>query len=69
MDRKLHLLDSFAARAADGSTVRVYGYEHLARDDAWPLPLDQWEPTGTVEYRLENGRQVRLGLDGLVRPL
>ena len=66
MERKLHLLDSFTARAADGSLRKVLGYEHLVRDDA-STQLEAWEPTGQVEYRLAEGERVTLEADGTLR--
>ena len=67
METKLHLLESFDARSTDGTNVRIYAYEHLLRDDSLPGALDAWEPTGTVEYRLADGRRVVVGPDGTVQ--
>ena len=64
MDKQLHLLETFAARGADGATYTVKGFEHLARVDTVPDPQGQWEPTGQAEYRLEDGRHVEVGPDG-----
>lgn len=67
MDRKLHLLESFEARGQDGKSYRVFGYEHLVRDESLVGPIEHWEPTGVAEYRLADGRRVELGNDGSVR--
>jgi hypothetical protein len=65
MDRKLHLLESFDARATDGATYKVLGFEHLVRD---PSALDErWEPSGVAEYRLADGRVVSEAADGTLR--
>lgn len=65
MDRKLHLLDSFAAQGADGQTYKVFAYEHLVRDDSLPTDgHDHWEPSGFIEYRLHNGGEVYQHSDG-----
>jgi hypothetical protein len=67
MDRKLHLLESFDARGQDGKTYRVFGYEHMVRDESVAGAIDQWEPTGIAEYRLADGRRVEVEEDGSVR--
>jgi hypothetical protein len=67
MDRKLHLLESFDARGQDGKTYRVFGYEHMVRDDSVAGAVEHWEPTGLAEYRLADGRRVEVGTDGSVR--
>jgi len=67
MERKLHRLESFDARGTDGRTYRVFGYEHLVRDESLNGPFERWEPTGVAEYRLEDGRPVELTGDGSVR--
>jgi len=60
MDRKLHLLESFDARGQDGKTYRVFGYEHMVRDESVPGAIEHWEPTGLAEYRLADGRRVEV---------
>ena len=60
MDRKLHLLESFTAQGPDGQTYKVFGYEHLVRDETFAGPDEHWEPTGVSEYRLADGRRVDL---------
>jgi hypothetical protein len=67
MDRKLHLLESFAARGSDGSTYKVCGYERLAKDESLPDGQEHWEPTGIVEYRLAEGDRVDVRNDGSMR--
>lgn len=67
MDRKLHLLESFDARGHDGKTYRVFGYEHMVRDESLAGAIEHWEPTGVAEYRLADGRRVDVENDGSVR--
>jgi hypothetical protein len=67
MERKLHLLESFDARATDGRTYKVFGYEHLVRDESIAGAIEHWEPTGVAEYRLADGRRVEMGRDGSIR--
>jgi hypothetical protein len=68
MEHKLHLLDSFAARGADGHTYKVCAYEHLVRDMSLPTDVrEHWEPTGRVEYRLAGGEGVEELSDGSYR--
>ncbi|MBX3624173.1 MAG: hypothetical protein KF892_04090 [Rhizobacter sp.] len=65
MDYKLHLLDSFAARGADGQTYKVCAYEHLVQDRSLPTDgQEHWEPNGQVEYRLAGGESVEELPDG-----
>lgn len=62
MEKMLHLLETFTARGSDGNDYEVRGYEHLARpDEGLPGP---WESTGLAEYKLADGRHVRVGADG-----
>ena len=58
MDKQLRLLDSFAARGADGTSYKVMAYEHLQRVDLMSNGAEQWEPTGQTEYRLATGERV-----------
>lgn len=68
MDYKLHLLDSFAARGADGETYKVCAYEHLVQDRSLPTDgQEHWEPNGQVEYRLAGGESVEELPDGSLR--
>ncbi|WOB10830.1 hypothetical protein [Piscinibacter gummiphilus] len=68
MDYKLHLLDSFAARGADGQTYKVCAYEHLVQDRSLPTDgQERWEPNGQVEYRLAGGESVEELPDGSLR--
>lgn len=61
MDLKLHLLDSFPARGADGRLYKVCAYERLRRDESLPTAPDPWLPTGESEYRLDSGALVDFG--------
>jgi hypothetical protein len=67
MDRKLHLLESFTTHGTDGRTYRVFGYEHLVRDESLAGATEHWEPTGVSEYRLADGRRVEMRNDGSIR--
>ena len=67
MEKKLHLLDSFAAEGADGAAYKVLAYEHLLRTDIVQDGSDHWEPTGLTEYRLETGERVDVARDGVMR--
>ena len=67
MDLRLHLLDSFVAQAADGSAYKVCAYERMVPDLSLPQEQDHWEPTGELEYRLEDGHPVQLQPDGSLR--
>jgi hypothetical protein len=64
MERKLHLLDSFFAQGSDGMRYKVCAYEHLVRDETVMVAMDQWEPTGIVEYRLADGGRIDTRRDG-----
>jgi hypothetical protein len=64
MDVKLQLLESFHAHGSDGQTYKVFGYERLARDESVPSAIEHWQPTGTSEYRLADGRFVDERDDG-----
>jgi len=68
MDYKLHLLDSFAARGADGQTYKVCAYEHLIQDRSLLTDgREHWEPNGEFEYRLADGESVEELADGSLR--
>jgi len=67
MDKKLHLLDSFEARGADGVRYKVMAYEHLLRVDVLADGRDHWESTGLSEYRLRSGERVDVAPDGAMR--
>ena len=67
MDRKLHFLESFNATGSDGTTYKVCGYEHMVRDESLADGLEHWEPTGEIEYRLDDGARVEAHLDGSMR--
>ncbi|MBL0726643.1 hypothetical protein [Piscinibacter sp. HJYY11] len=68
MEHKLHLLDSFPARGADGQTYKVCAYEHLVKDQSLQTDgQEHWEPNGAVEYRLAGGESVDELADGSLR--
>ena len=68
MNLKLHLLESFEARAADGSTVKVRGYERMVEDPNLSADgQEHWQSTGVVEYRLDDGAMVAMDKDGTMR--
>ena len=67
MDKKLHLLDSFAAEGTDGARYKVMAYEHLRRVDLGADGQDHWESTGLSEYRLPSGERVDVAPDGAMR--
>ena len=64
LDKKLHQLETFTARGSDGKTYTVRGYEHLARLETIGDPNGLWEPTGEAEYKLDDGRPVRVDKSG-----
>jgi hypothetical protein len=64
MDIRLHLLESFEATGSDGLRYKVCAYERLG---LVPGSVDQWEPTGVAEYRLEDGRRVEVSRDDAMR--
>jgi hypothetical protein len=67
MDRKLHLLESFAADGSDGAAYKVCVYERMARDASIVGAEDLWEPTGVAEYRTGDGALIDVRLDGSMR--
>lgn len=67
MERKLHQLESFPAKGADGADYTVYGYEHMTRDETVTDGIEHWEPTGTFEYRLADGSRINVESDGQMR--
>jgi hypothetical protein len=67
MDRKLHLLDTFSAKGADGRVYKVKAYEQLARDPSVADGQDRWEPTGVAELHLDSGELVDMRPDGRMR--
>ncbi len=64
METMLHLLETFNTLGSDGHAYVVHGYEILGRLDAVPDVQGQWEPTGTAEYRLADGRRIHIGDHG-----
>ncbi len=67
MDRKLHLLESFSVQGSDGEVYKVCAYEHLMRDESLTDGLEHWEPTGELEYRLQDGSRLDVRRDGTMR--
>ncbi len=67
MDRQLHFLESFPVSGSDGAHYKVCGYEHQVQDPALADGQPHWEPTGVVEYRLDDGTRVEAGRDGSMR--
>ncbi|NML13528.1 hypothetical protein [Azohydromonas caseinilytica] len=68
MDRKLHLLETFNARDAQGKSYKVKGYEHMLREELFMGSAEEhWEPTGQAEYRLDTGECVDMLRDGTLR--
>jgi hypothetical protein len=67
MELQLHFLESFAAQGSDGTTYKVCAYERMARDASVGDGLERWEPTGVLEYRLEDGRLVDARGDDAMR--
>lgn len=63
MDMRLQFLESFRAEGPDGQAFKVSAFERLARDASAPAE-ERWEPTGVVEYHLEDGRLVDEHKDG-----
>jgi len=63
MDLRFQFLASFHAEGPDGQDYKVSAFERLARD-ASATEVERWEPTGVVEYRLEDGRLVEERKDG-----
>lgn len=63
MELRLRLLDTFSATGSDGATYKVCAYDRLAPDPSLP-DSGQWDSTGQVEYRLDDGRGLQLQPDG-----
>jgi hypothetical protein len=58
MELRLQFLESFPVQGSDGGSYKVCAYERMARDQSVADGLERWEPTGVLEYRLEDGRLV-----------
>jgi hypothetical protein len=67
MDHKLHLLETFNARDAQGKSYKVRGYEHMMREDLFVAAEELWESTGQAEYRLDSGEPLDMLPDGTLR--
>lgn len=64
MELRLQLLDSLIAEGSDGNSYKVCAYDRLV---LVPGTSGDWEPSGQVEYRLEDGRLVDVENDGAMR--
>jgi len=64
MEKMLRQLETFTARGNDGRTYAVHGYEHLVRVDLMTDGREHWESTGQAEYKLADGRPVRVDSHG-----
>lgn len=67
MELRLQFLESFPVQGSDGASYKVCAYERMARDESVADGLERWEPTGVMEYRLEDGRLVDAGRDDSMR--
>ena len=64
MELRLQLLDSFLSSGSDGKAYKVCAYDRLLHV---PGTVDDWEPSGQVEYRLQDGRPVQVSREGAMR--
>ena len=62
MTKRLQLLESTAMQGDDGQRYTVRAYEHVEALD-WD-PAARMEPTGVIEYKLEDGRRVNVDRGG-----
>lgn len=62
MEKRLKLLETVHMQGDDGQRYVVRAYEHLASMVCGVE--ERWEPTGVVEYKLDNGRHVRVDAAG-----
>lgn len=67
MDLRLRFLDSFLAAGSDGRTYKVRAFDRLAQAPSFSGGDEQWESTGVVEYRLDNGSLVEVLRDSSLR--
>lgn len=67
MEMRLQFLESFRVQGADGQGYKVCAYERMGPDHSAPGGIERWEPTGVIEYRLEDGRLVDARRDGTLR--
>ncbi len=61
---KLHLLESFGAVGSDGKAYKVRAYERLVEDPSFNDGQDHWQPSGVLEYRLDDGALIDARADG-----
>lgn len=62
MEKRLGLLETTQMQGSDGQRYVVRAYEHQA---AMVSGVEEhWEPTGVVEYKLDDGRHVRVDAAG-----
>lgn len=64
MNLKLHLLESFAAVGSDGKPYKVRAYERLVQDPSFGEGQENWQSSGIVEYRLDDGALIDVRADG-----
>lgn len=67
MSLKLHLLETFSAVGSDGAAYKVRGYERMVLDPSLNDGNEHWQPTGVVEYRLDDGALIDARGDGSMR--
>jgi hypothetical protein len=67
MELRLQLLETFAARGSDGASYKLCAYDRLMPDLSLPASGERWESTGTIEYRLDDGRLVEVDRQGVLR--
>ena len=67
MNLKLHLLESFSARGSDGAAYKVRAYERMVQDPSVSDGQEHWQPSGIIEYRLDDGSLVDAHADGAMR--
>jgi hypothetical protein len=65
MDVHLQLLETFVARGSDGAQYKVCAFDRMTRDPT--LQDEHWESTGSLEYRLSDGRTLEVHRDGTAR--
>jgi hypothetical protein len=63
MELRLQLLETLMATGSDGASYKLCAYDRLAHDPAF-ADGDHWLSTGTIEYRLADGRRVDVDRDG-----
>jgi len=67
MELRLQLLETITARGSDGASYKLCAYDRLMPDLSLPAGSEHWESTGKIEYRLNDGRQVEVDGQGVLR--